>query len=554
MEQSPETHKLEALMQFQELEKLRAARVSQQLHLQKLEAHYQLEARALRLSRALEFSKRVKADNALRATAIQVESPCKLLLAKQDIDIRRPPTQVLVVKEKGTQRHARPTPEDTATNDQHEQGLLAGFEEHQQADDVLHELHEDPATAVATLNNWLPSPARCSAEDVTEGWEDINMRAQVFAQFPALPSISDSQVAPRPLTSELDPNQQAPCPLDAAPATTSYLPAQVEPCEQAASVGLQAEASTSSQPAVITDPSIPAARAAMSTAPPSARPSVLGPSTITPPSLLNSTPSAAVLARQRMMRYAVAHPDAGQQQDAAIEPGSALPPGAAATQSPTPPQPLAAAVAWGATAPVSALQPPPLLHVPPPSWPPALGAVVPGLYGSPSSHFSPHPPEPNMPPGPKVVRASVSLAAAAAANDADAAPAVDMSPGAAITVGPRTSAGGASTASQGAAAAGGGGSKVRPPWQDVGAIVRQSTSKLPAKHLHVDLSDTALLTKLAIKVEQMHVKLPALCSCGNASPFDPQYAYKCCANCPICNQPAIHERLLNSVLIAYGLI
>lgn len=66
--------------------------------------------------------------------------------------------------------------------------------------------------------------------------------------------------------------------------------------------------------------------------------------------------------------------------------------------------------------------------------------------------------------------------------------------------------------------------------------------------------DKRQLELLAGRIHAVGLKLPALCTCAAADPFDPNYVAKCCHNCPLYNQPEAYEQLLGHMLLHYGLL
>ncbi|DBA95407.1 TPA: Coiled-coil domain containing 15 [Trebouxia sp. C0006] len=61
-------------------------------------------------------------------------------------------------------------------------------------------------------------------------------------------------------------------------------------------------------------------------------------------------------------------------------------------------------------------------------------------------------------------------------------------------------------------------------------------------------------TALEKKVKEKHITLPPLCSCPHElSPLNPQYVYACALNCPLYQNYALYNKLLQSLLYNYDL-
>jgi hypothetical protein len=57
-----------------------------------------------------------------------------------------------------------------------------------------------------------------------------------------------------------------------------------------------------------------------------------------------------------------------------------------------------------------------------------------------------------------------------------------------------------------------------------------------------------------LQVKEKHITLPPLCSCPHElSPLNPQYVYACALNCPLYQNDALYNKLLQSLLYNYDL-
>lgn len=57
-----------------------------------------------------------------------------------------------------------------------------------------------------------------------------------------------------------------------------------------------------------------------------------------------------------------------------------------------------------------------------------------------------------------------------------------------------------------------------------------------------------------MQVKEKHVTLPSLCGCPHdLSPLNPQYRHACAINCPLYENEALYNKLLQSLLFNYDL-